>query len=94
VTRSPCTASGSQLQVVQAEAAGSQSVGIRSEAETLGRGDLTFPLVTPGKRKLRWFQETLKEAKENVGEPKRLVRESRAPERLGSYLAMVTSITD
>jgi hypothetical protein len=62
--------------------------------ETLGQGYLTSPLVTPGKRKLRWFQETLKEAKENVGEPKRLVKERRAPERLGSYLAMVTSITD
>jgi hypothetical protein len=35
-----------------------------------------------------------KEAKENVGEPKRQFRESRPPERLGSYLAMVTSITD
>jgi hypothetical protein len=97
VTGSPCTTSGSQLQRFQAEgaeASGSQSVGIRSEAETLGRGDITSPLVTPGKRKPRWFQETLKEAKENVGEPKRLFRESRAPERLGSYLAMVTSITD
>jgi hypothetical protein len=97
VTGSPCTTSGSQLQGVQAEgaeASGSQSVGIRSEAETLGRGDLTSPLVTSGKRKPRWFQQTLKEAKENVGEPKRQFRESRAPERLGSYLAMVTSITD
>ena len=36
----------------------------------------------------------MKEAKENVGEPKRLFRESRAPERLGSYLVMVTSIID
>jgi hypothetical protein len=36
----------------------------------------------------------LKEAREYVGEPQRLMRESRAPERFGSYLAMVTSITD
>jgi hypothetical protein len=36
----------------------------------------------------------LKEAKENVGEPQRLMRERRAPERFGSYLAMVTNITD
>jgi hypothetical protein len=97
VTGSPCTASSSQLQEVQAEGAefsGSQSVRIRSEAKTLGRGDITSPLFTPEKRKPRWFQETPKEAKENVEEPKRLFRESRAPERLGSYLAMVTSITD
>ena len=67
---------------------------MRSEYEHLGCRDITSPLVTSGKRKLRWFQETLKEAKENVGEPKRLFRDSRAPERIVSYLAMVTSIID
>jgi hypothetical protein len=67
---------------------------MRLRVETLGRGDITSPLVTLRKRKPRWFHKTLKEAKENVGEPKRLFRESRAPERLGSYLVMVTSITD
>jgi hypothetical protein len=67
---------------------------MRFEYETLGRGDITSCLVTSRKRKPRWFQETLKEAKENVGEPKRLFRESREPERFGSYLAMVTSIID
>jgi len=36
----------------------------------------------------------LKEAKEYVGKPKKLMRESKAPKRFGSYLAMVTSITD
>jgi hypothetical protein len=82
------------VQVEGAKSSVSQSVGIRSEAETLGRGDLTSPLVTSKKRKLRWFQQTPKEAKENVGEPKRQFKESRAPERLGSYLAMVKSITD
>jgi len=66
----------------------------RSEVETLGHRDLTSPLVAPRKRKPRWFEETLKEAKDNVGEPKRHFRESKAPERLGSYLAMVTSIRD
>jgi hypothetical protein len=34
------------------------------------------------------------EAKENVGEPKRQFRERKAPERLGSYSVMVTSISD
>jgi hypothetical protein len=97
MTGSPYTTSGSQLQGVQgegAEASGYQSVGIRYEAETLGQGDITSPLVTSEKRKPRWFQQTLKEAKENVGEPKRHFRESRTPERLGCYLAMVTSIAN
>jgi hypothetical protein len=51
-------------------------------------------LTTSKKRKPRWFQETLKEAKENIGEPKRQFRERKASKRLGSYLAMVTSISD
>jgi hypothetical protein len=67
---------------------------LRYVDETVGRGGATSPLVTLGKKKPRWFQETLKEAKEYLGEPNRLMRESRAPERLRSYLAMVTSITD
>jgi hypothetical protein len=97
VTGSPCTASGSQSEGVQsegAEASGSQSIETRLEVDTLGQGDLTSPLTTSGKRRPRWFQETLKEAKENVGEPKRQFRESRPPVRLGSYLALVTSISD
>jgi hypothetical protein len=44
--------------------------------------------------KPRWFQQTLKEAKENVGEPKRQFRERIEPKRLESYFVMVTSITD
>jgi hypothetical protein len=55
--------------------------------------DISPPEVTSGKKKSIWFQETLKEAKEQVGEPKRLMRESRALERFGSYLAMVNGIT-
>jgi hypothetical protein len=51
-------------------------------------------LTTSGKRKTRWFQETLKEAKENVGEPKRQFREIKPPVRLGSYLAMVMIVSD
>jgi hypothetical protein len=51
-------------------------------------------LTTSGKRKPRWFQETLKETKEKVGEPKRQFRESKPLVRLGSYLSMVTSILD
>jgi hypothetical protein len=97
VTASPCTASGSQSKGVQAEGAetsGSQSVQTSPEAVTLGQRDLTSPLTTSGKRRPRWFQETLKEAKENVGEPKSQIRESRPLVKLGSYLALVTNITD
>jgi hypothetical protein len=51
-------------------------------------------LTTSGKRRPRWFHETLKEAKEKVGESKSQIRESRPPVRFGAYLALVTSIRD
>jgi hypothetical protein len=101
VTGSPCTASGSQLEHVQSNGAqtlegvqssGSQSVEMSPEVVTLGQRGLTSPLTASRKRRPRWFQETLKEAKENVGEPKSQIRESRPPVRLGAYLALVTSI--
>jgi hypothetical protein len=103
VTGSPCTASGSQVEHVQSDGAqtsergqtsGSQSVEASPEAITLGQRDLTSPLTTSGKRRPRWFQETLKEAIENVGEPKSQIRQRRPPVRLGAYLALVTTIRD
>jgi hypothetical protein len=103
VTGSPCTASGSQSEHVQSDGAqtsegvqnsGSQSVEASLEAITLGQRDLTSPLTTSGKRRPRWFQETLKEAIENVGEPKSQIRQRRPPIRLGAYLALVTTIRD
>jgi hypothetical protein len=95
VTGSPCTASGSQLEQFQSDGAqtsGSQSVETSPVAVTLGQSDLTSPLTTSRKRRPRWFQETLKETKENVGEPRSQIRESRPPIRFGAYLAFVTSI--
>jgi hypothetical protein len=55
---------------------------------------ITSPLINLGKKKLIWFYETLKEANKYVGEPMQLMRESRAQERLGSYLVMVKNIID
>ena len=49
-------------------------------------------MTTLGKRRPRWFQETLKEAKKNVGEHKSQIRESRPLVKFGAYLALVTSI--
>ena len=46
-----------------------------------------------GKRKPKWFQDTLREAKSVAG-PKRHVRESRPPELFRSYMALVASIVD
>jgi hypothetical protein len=103
VTGSPCTALGSQAEHVQSDGAqtsegsqtsGSQSVEASPEAITLGQRDLTSPLTTSGKRRPRWFQETLKEAIENVGEPKSQIRQRRPLVRLGAYLALVTTIGD
>ena len=38
--------------------------------------------------------DTLREAKEAVGEPKRIMRKGKVPERFYSYLASEASITD
>jgi hypothetical protein len=103
VTGSPCTASGSQSEHVQSDGAqtlegaqtsGSQSVETSPEAVTLGQRYLNSPLTTSRKRRPRSFQETLKEARENVGEPKSQIKERRPPIRLGAYLALMTSIRD
>jgi hypothetical protein len=67
---------------------------VSPEAITLGQRDLTYPLTTSRKRRPRWFQETLKEAIENVGEPQSQIRQRRPPIRLGAYLALVTTIRD
>ena len=47
-----------------------------------------------GKKKPRWVLQTLKEAKEYVEPPKRAVRESKAPERFCSYMALVSSLIE
>jgi hypothetical protein len=47
------------------------------EVVTLGQRDLASSLTTLGKRKPRWFHETLKEARDNVGDPKSHIKESR-----------------
>ena len=47
--------------------------------------------VDLSRRKPKWLQDTLKEAK-TVGAPKKPVRENIPPERFGSYIAMVTDI--
>ena len=49
--------------------------------------------VCSGKRKPKWLQDTLREAT-SIAKPKRLVKESRPPERFCSYMAMVANIVD
>jgi hypothetical protein len=50
--------------------------------------------ATSEKRKPKWLQDTLKEAQGSVGNPRKVVRESKPPERFCSYLAMVrTSVS-
>ena len=46
------------------------------------------------KRKPSWLKELVKEAEESVGPPKREVRESKAPERFSSYMAVMTSLRE
>ena len=50
--------------------------------------------LTSKKRKPSWLKELVKETEESVGPPKREVRESKAPERFSSYMAVVTSLRE
>jgi hypothetical protein len=60
--------------------------------ETRVHEETNTPEVTSRKKKSIWFQYTLKESKEYVGETQRLMRESRVSDRFGSHLAMVMNI--
>ena len=95
VTGPHSTSTGSQVSstdTTSARASRSQTSMVRSMDETEEHEGTSPQEVNLRNRKLRWFQETLKEAKEHVGEPQSLMRERRAPQRFGSYLAMVTNI--
>ena len=62
--------------------------------EPEGHEDIVPQEATSGKRKPKWLQDTLKEAKQSIGEPKKMWRESKAPERFCSNLAMVANIVE
>ena len=48
--------------------------------------------VTSGRRRSKSLQDTLKEAKD-AGEPERIMRKSKAPDRFCSYLAAMTDVS-
>jgi hypothetical protein len=79
----PSTTTRSQVsgtQTTGARASGSHTSMVRSMDEIEGH-EVTAPQeVTSGKKKPRWFQETLKEANVYVGEPKKLLREQSTTE--------------
>jgi hypothetical protein len=61
---------------------GSQSLGDGIEQKESTPQDTTLE-----RRKPEWLQDTLKEARGSVGNPKHVVRESKPPKRFCSYLA-------
>ena len=65
---------------------------MRDLVHTEGHEDSVPQEVTLGRWRPKWLQDTLKEAKD-VGEPERIMRRSKAPDRLCSYLAAVTDIS-
>ena len=62
---------------------------VREPAQSEEHEDNVPQEVTSGRRKPRWLQDTLKEA-QSAGEPERIMRRSKAPDRFCSYLAAVT----
>ena len=48
--------------------------------------------ATLGRRRPKWLQDTLREARD-AGEPERFMRRGKVPNRFCSYIASVVSIT-
>jgi hypothetical protein len=46
------------------------------------------------RRKTRWVEQTLREAREYVGAPRTYVRESRAPQRFSNYMALMSKLLE
>ena len=65
---------------------------MREPLQTEGHEDIVPQEVTSGRRRPKWLQDTLKEAKD-AGEPKRIMRRSKAPDKICSYLATLIDIT-
>ena len=64
---------------------------VREPVQTEGHEDSVPQEVTSGRRRPKWLQDTLKEAKD-AGELKMIMR-SKAPDRFCSYLGAVTDIS-
>lgn len=45
-------------------------------------------------RRLRWFEQTFKDAWEHVEAPRTTFRESRPPRKFPTYMALITNIID
>ena len=65
---------------------------MRESVQTEGHEDIVPQEVTSGRRRPKWLQDTLKEAKD-ASEPERIMRKSKAPDKFCSYLAAVTDVS-
>jgi hypothetical protein len=72
----------------------SYSSGTQSSGDGVEEEDSPPHEATSEKRKPKWIQDTLKEARGSMGNPRNVVKESKPPERFCSYLSMVSNIND
>ena len=68
------------------------SLGRHSSNEDVEEGLPQY--VTSKEINPSWLKDLVNEAEQSVGPPKREIRESRAPERFCSYMAMLTTTID
>jgi hypothetical protein len=89
-------------QDLPAVAEGPQEVGPKDEprAETSSAGSQTPVEVeeqsspSTSVRRPRWFEQTLRDAREHVEPPRSTFRESRPPQKFPQYMALMTNIID
>jgi hypothetical protein len=83
-------------------AEGPQEVDPKDEprAETSSAGSQTLEEVkeqsapSTSVRRLRWFEQTLRDAREHVKPPRTTLQESKPPRKFPTYMALMTNIID
>jgi hypothetical protein len=86
--------SGSQATGPQVSGSGTSESTIGSLSSGYGVEQVESPPqdTTSERRKLKWLQDTLREAQASVGNPRQTMKKSKPPERFCSYIAMISSI--
>jgi transposase InsO family protein len=96
----PTTTGDQELETQKEEETHVTGAGTSTNAQTLEQDEeQEAPPVhdTPSstrRRKTRWVEQTLREAQEYVGAPRTSVRESRAPHRFSSYMALMSELLE
>jgi hypothetical protein len=96
----PVAAGDPELETQKEEETWVMGAGTGTNAQTSNQDEeqeappIQDPPSTSRRRKTKCAEQTLREAHEYVGAPRTSVRESRAPERFSSYMALMSELLE